>query len=87
MIAALKKHYGASNVLMMGDALGDYKAASEAGTYFYPICPNKEDRSWKEFYETVSEIFLSGGYNEEVQKNYVDQLDACLADAPEWDTV
>ena len=87
VIAALKQHYGKSNVLMMGDALGDYKAASEAGAYFYPICPNTEDRSWKEFYHSVSDVFLDGGYNGEVQKQYVEKLDSCLADAPDWDTV
>ena len=87
VIAALKQHYGESNVLMLGDALGDYKAASEAGAYFYPICPNTEDRSWKEFYNSVAEVFLNGRYSGEVQKQYVEQLDNCLADEPEWDIV
>ena len=87
VIEALKAQYDAENVLMIGDALGDYQAASKAGAYFYPICPNVEDRSWKEFYNSVADVFLSGDYHGDVQKQYVDQLDNCLADTPDWDEV
>ncbi len=87
VIAALKKQYATSSVLMIGDALGDYKAATDAGVSFYPVCPNGEDRSWKTFYTSVSEIFLGGGYCEEVQKQYIEQLEDCLADTPDWDVV
>lgn len=87
VIAALKKNYATSDVLMIGDALGDYKAATDAGVSFYPVCPNGEDRSWKTFYTAVSEIFLGGGYCEEVQKQYIEQLEDCLSDTPDWEVV
>ena len=87
IISALKAQYGDGNVLMIGDAIGDQKAASSAGAFFYPICPNGEDHSWKVFHDSVSETFLKGGYNKCVQKVYAEQLDACLLDVPAWDSL
>ena len=85
VLAALRAGYASANALMMGDALGDYQAAMGAGVGFYPICPNTEDASWKEFHDTVADIFLRGEYCSDVEKAYAAKLDACLSDTPAWD--
>ncbi len=87
VISELKKHYGEENVLMIGDALGDYDAACAAGASFYPICPADEDGSWKQFHDEVAQQFISGNYTQEVQNKYVSKLNACLADIPLWDSI
>ncbi len=87
VIASLMASYNPANVIMIGDALGDYQAAKGAGVGFYPICPNGEDASWKEFRNTVSEIFLRGEYHANVEKTYAAKLDACLAESPAWDCI
>ena len=85
VIAALGKDYAAGHVLMIGDALGDYRAAKDAGAAFYPICPAEEDASWEELYRTVAELFLSNAYTAEVQARYLDRLDSVLPDTPAWE--
>ena len=84
IIKKLSEHYESGAVLMIGDALGDAKAAQGAGAAFYPICPNAEDKSWKEFYQTVSDLFVSGAYTDEVQSQYAERLEDCLAEFPNW---
>ena len=53
VIARLGKLYGEGNVLMIGDAMGDFTAADAAGAAFYPICPGDEDGSWRLFRDEV----------------------------------
>ena len=47
-----------ADVLMIGDAPGDYKAAKANQTLFFPINPGAEDSSWKRFYEEGIDRFL-----------------------------
>ena len=86
VIAALGKGYGEGHVLMIGDALGDWRAAEGAGARFYPICPNVEDASWEEFHARVADVFLSDGYTAEVERHYLDELDRLLPETPAWET-
>ena len=44
----IKKGYEKQNVVMMGDAEGDLKAAESNGVAFYPILVNNETKSWKQ---------------------------------------
>ncbi len=87
VIARLKQIYGDGNVLMIGDAMGDFSSANAAGAAFYPICPEQEDSSWELFQNEVSEIFTSGRYDAQTQKKYASRLDACLADKPSWEQI
>ena len=54
--------YGVSQVLVLGDAPGDSKAAASNGVYFYPINVNHEVESWKEFSDKAVDIFVKGEY-------------------------
>lgn len=72
--------YSADKILMVGDAEGDYKAAQKAGVWFYPILAGKEEDSWKEFTDKIINLHVSGGYNEEIQREMLDRFNANLAD-------
>ncbi len=68
----LKKGYEREQILMIGDAPGDYEAARENGIYFYPILVRKETESWEEFRKTGLERFVQGSYGGIYQKERID---------------
>ncbi|MCC8064331.1 MAG: HAD family hydrolase [Clostridiales bacterium] len=67
----LKKGYDPANVLMTGDAPGDYDAATKNGVYYYPILVKHEKESWVEFRETAVDKLLSGEYGGAYQEEKV----------------
>lgn len=74
----LKKGYAPDHVLMTGDAVGDYEAATKNGVFYYPILVRHEKDSWKEFRETAVEKLAEGqyggAYQEEKIKAFMDNL-------------
>ncbi len=46
---AAKGKYPDNKILMIGDAPGDYKAATSNGVLFYPVNPGHEEESWTGF--------------------------------------
>ncbi len=73
-----KKGYDRDRILMVGDALGDYKAAQENGVFFYPILACREAESWQEFREEGGPRFrdgdYGGAYQKEVLEAFMDNL-------------
>ena len=55
-----KKGYGEGKVLMVGDAVGDFKAAESNGVFFYPILVKREAESWKKLNFEVVSVFREG---------------------------
>lgn len=84
IIAAVKGHYSPEKCLMIGDAPGDYKAAEANGILFYPIRPLDEITSWKEFFNTASDMFLNGTYAGENADGYYEKFSRCLPEKPSW---
>jgi phosphoglycolate phosphatase-like HAD superfamily hydrolase len=76
--------YMPGHVLMVGDALGDLKAARSAGALFYPVLPGKEDESWKLFHDEISEEFLAGKYSEQHQALHLAEFEKVLPKAAPW---
>lgn len=70
----LKKGYAKKNVMMTGDAPGDYDAAKKNGVFYYPILVRKEKESWVEFKETAVENLISGNYQGEYQERKISQF-------------
>ena len=64
---AKEKGYKKENMLMIGDAPGDYEAAKMAGAMFYPIIPGKENESWEILNEKYLDLFFDGKYDENIQ--------------------
>ncbi|MGI6279144.1 MAG: HAD family hydrolase [Acutalibacteraceae bacterium] len=63
-----KEHgYDGKQMLMVGDAPGDYEAAKKAGARFYPIIPGNETECWNSLKSTYFEMFTAGNYTESVE--------------------
>lgn len=67
----MEKGYNKTNVLMVGDALGDLKAAEENEVLFYPIMVRKEKESWIRFSKEALERFTSNSYYGEYQEKVI----------------
>ncbi|WP_349667235.1 HAD hydrolase-like protein [Lacrimispora sp.] len=61
----LGKGYDTNQVIMIGDAPGDEKAAEENQVLFYPILVKQEAESWNEFSEHVFGKFLQQDFRED----------------------
>ena len=73
-----KKGYLRSNILMTGDAVGDYEAAKSNFVFYYPILVRHEKESWIEFQKTAVNKLISGTYSGEYQTQKIDQFFANL---------
>jgi phosphoglycolate phosphatase-like HAD superfamily hydrolase len=76
--------YAPQNILMIGDAPGDLKAARANGACFYPIVPNREELSWKYLLEDALPIFFAGKYAGEFERRLVIEFEASLPADPPW---
>lgn len=81
---AAKDKYAPVNILMIGDAPGDYKAASANNALFFPIIPGREEASWKRLHIEGLNRFFSGKYSGNYQKELLDEFEACLPENPNW---
>ncbi|MGG5460166.1 HAD family hydrolase [Clostridium sp. B9] len=75
----IEKGYSRNNVLMVGDALGDLKAAEENEALYYPIMVRKEKESWSRFTTDVLERFTSNLYYGEYQEKVIDEFKTNLS--------
>ncbi len=83
-LAIMTEKYKADNILMIGDALGDQKAAETNNTLFYPINPGREAESWKRFHEEAFDKFLNHHYAGPYQDQRKEEFAACLPEHPSW---
>lgn len=74
----IEKGYETSKIVMIGDAMGDFKAASEAGVSFYPILAGKEEASWEHFSKQVLDEIVNGRYTAERQKEEFEEFERGL---------
>ena len=70
----LSMGYEKGKTLMIGDALGDEKAAKSNDVFFYPIVTRKENKSWKIFCSEAFDEFISGRYAGEYQNKFTDRF-------------
>jgi phosphoglycolate phosphatase-like HAD superfamily hydrolase len=76
--------YTPENILMIGDAQGDARAAQENGILFFPIVPGREAESWRRFRTEASERFFSGTYRGAYASARMEEFDAALPSTPPW---
>ena len=81
---AVTKHYEKEKSLMLGDALGDYKAAVANRCLFFPINPGNEEASWQRLDAEGIDRFLSGTFAGEYQQQLLDEFNAYLPAEPPW---
>ncbi|MBU0677571.1 MAG: HAD family hydrolase [Verrucomicrobia bacterium] len=76
--------YPSDHVMLIGDALGDRKAAQAVGAFFFPIMPGKEDESWQQLMNEGLGRFVDGSFAGDHQQNLIDQFEATLPEIPPW---
>jgi len=84
LAAAMEGKFKSSEVLMIGDAPGDMKAARANGAAFCPAVPGAEEASWRRLHEEGLEKFFAGKFPGEYEDNLVAEFDAKLPEHPPW---
>ena len=60
IIAKLMEYgYEKEHVLMIGDAVGDARAAEKNGVWFYPVLVNWEEESWEDLWRLCRHRLLT----------------------------
>lgn len=80
----MEGRYEKQNVMMIGDAPGDLKAAKGNQVLFYPINPGQEEKSWQMFFESIAEAFFRGEYTAEMENQLVNEFNKYLPAVPPW---
>ena len=77
---AAEQGFEGTKMLMIGDALGDYKAAKAVGAWFYPVIPGQESRCWNMLHEKYFDMFVTNRYDKlvenELYEAFIDTLKA-----------
>ncbi len=81
---AAKGKYADNKILMIGDAPGDYYAASSNGVLFFPVNPGHEEDSWKRFHDEALDRFFNGTYQGEYERRLIEEFNSYLPEKPEW---
>jgi phosphoglycolate phosphatase-like HAD superfamily hydrolase len=76
--------YDPDRILMIGDALGDYKAAKANNALFFPVNPGREMQSWQRLLEESLEVFLAGRYRGAYEDALVAEFRTFLPSTPPW---
>lgn len=79
--------YASDRVLMIGDALGDHKAAKDNGFLFYPINPGHESESWRRLHDEALDLFLAGKYAGPYEQQRLAEFQSLLPSTPPWKTI
>lgn len=74
----IEKGYDKGKVLMIGDAIGDLKAAQKNNVSFYPIMVKKETFSWERFTNEIIQSFVEGKYANECETQCIEEFEANL---------
>jgi phosphoglycolate phosphatase-like HAD superfamily hydrolase len=82
---ATKGKYEKDCVLMIGDALGDMKAARANDALFFPVVPGKETESWKRFYKEAFDRFIKGKYAGGYEQKLIMEFEVSLPEKPAWE--
>ena len=77
--------YFPGRVLMVGDAPGDHRAATDNGALFFPIVPGRERASWNQLGEEGLERFFSGSFAGTYQEKLLAEFYARLPEHPAWE--
>jgi phosphoglycolate phosphatase-like HAD superfamily hydrolase len=80
-----KGKYEKNHVLMIGDAIGDLKAAKANDALFYPVNPGNEVESWKRFHNEAFDRFIKGTFTGSYEEKLISEFDKCLPEKPPWE--
>ena len=69
---------------MIGDALGDHKAAKGNHALFFPVNPGHQDESWEFFFAEAVEKFRDGRFTSEYEAKLFANFERLLPVVPPW---
>jgi hypothetical protein len=69
---------------MVGDALGDLKAAQANGALFFPIEPGAEDLSWRRLFSEGLPRFFAGTFAGPYMAERIESFEKKLPQTPPW---
>ncbi|MBI2432693.1 MAG: HAD family hydrolase [Candidatus Hydrogenedentes bacterium] len=81
---ATEGRYDKQNILMIGDAPGDMKAARANGALFFPVNPGEEDASWQRLLDEGLERFFTHNYAGRYEEALVAEFVKHLPEIPPW---
>ena len=81
---ASEGRYEKTNILMIGDAPGDMKAARGNNALFFPINPGEEETSWQRLYEEGLDRFFNGTFAGEYETGLIREFEKFLPETPPW---
>jgi phosphoglycolate phosphatase-like HAD superfamily hydrolase len=81
---AAKGKYAPDKILMVGDAPGDFKAATANQALFFPIVPGREEESWANFAAEGLRRFFDGSFIGDYQTGLLEGFDRALPENPCW---
>ncbi len=81
---ANQDRYDVDNILMIGDAPGDMKAARANNAHFFPIIPGEEETSWEKLHAEGLPRFFANEYDKTYETALVEAFNAKLPDTPPW---
>ena len=81
---ASEGRYDKKNILMIGDATGDMKAARGNDALFFPINPGEEETSWKRLHDEGLDRFFNGTYAGAYEAGLIAEFETFLPDTPPW---
>jgi len=81
---AAKDKYPKNHILMIGDALGDFKAAKSVDALFFPINPGHEVESWQRLFEEGIAKFVKGSFAGEYETGLLNDFEKLLPNTPPW---
>jgi len=76
--------YPNDHILMIGDALGDLKAAKKNNVLFFPVNPGHEEESWEKLYKEGLNRFFSGTYAGAYEEKLINDFKVYLPENPQW---
>lgn len=76
--------YDKQKALMIGDAPGDMQAAKKNNIHYFPINPNREEKSWELFFHQGAETFVNGKYDGDYEARLIADFEKLLPDIPPW---
>jgi phosphoglycolate phosphatase-like HAD superfamily hydrolase len=82
---ATQGRYVPDNILMIGDAPGDLRAAEANKALFFPICPGHEEASWERFGQEAYDRFLHGTFRGAYQSKLTAEFEQLLPEKAPWE--
>lgn len=79
-----KGKYPDENILMIGDAPGDYEAAKSNDVLFFPIIPGHEEKSWERFFMEGLDKFFNGSFKGKYEEKLINEFESYLPENPNW---